>query len=216
MKYNRESSCMRYRLAIFDFDGTLADSFAVFMRAFNECAARFGTRAIEEHELGELRGMGARALQMRLGIPAWKTPLIAREMRNRMSRELHNVRLFDGMDRVLSELSDAGIALAIVTSNSERNVRAVLGPDHAARIRHYDCGASVFGKAPRFTRTLRSTGIPAASALSIGDEIRDAEAAEKTGIDFGAVTWGYTLPEALAACSPRMTFDRVEDLLSLV
>ena len=207
---------MRYRLAIFDFDGTLADSFAVFMRAFNECAARFGTRTIEEHELGELRGMGARAFQMRLGIPAWKTPLIAREMRNRMSHGLHNVRLFDGMHLVLSELADAGIALAVVTSNSERNVRAVLGPDYAARIRHYDCGASVFGKAPRFTRTLRRTGIPAASALSIGDEIRDAEAAEKAGIDFGAVTWGYTLPEALAACSPRMTFDRVEDLLSLV
>jgi len=94
-------------------------------------------------------------------------------------------------------------------------VRAVLGPELAGRIRHYACGAALFGKARRFAQVLRRSAVPAAHAIAIGDEIRDAEAAAVAGIDFGAVTWGYTLPEALAAQSPRVTFERVEDLLEL-
>jgi len=206
---------MRYRLAIFDFDGTLADSFGVFVRVFNECAARYGIRRIEEHAIRELRGMGGRAIQAKLGIAAWKTPFIAREMRRRMHDRVQEVRLFPGIPDVLKRLSDSGITLAVVTSNSEQNVRAVLGPELAGRIGHYACGAALLGKARRFTQVLRRSALPAAQAIAVGDEIRDSEAAAVAGIDFGAVTWGYTLPEALAAQSPRITFERVEDLLEL-
>ena len=55
---------------------------------------------------------------------------------------------------------------------------------------------------------LRKTGTPAREAICIGDEIRDLDAARKEGIDFGAVTWGYTAAEALIARGPAVVFQR--------
>ena len=89
-------------------------------------------------------------------------PFIAHHMRKRKSRELDQTRLFDGVEAMLRELSDAGIALALVTSNSEPNARAILGAGNASLIRYYECGASLFGKAARFRRVLRRSGIAGA------------------------------------------------------
>jgi phosphoglycolate phosphatase len=203
---------MRYRLVIFDFDGTLADSFPWFCRILNDVADRFGFRRTEPHEIDALRTMGARDLMRHFGIPAWKMPFIAHHIRKRKSNELEQTRLFDGVDRMLRELSDAGIALALVTSNSEANARTILGADNANLIHAYECGVSMFGKASRFRKVLRRTGTLAGEAICIGDEIRDLEAARKAGIAFGAVTWGYTVPEALIAHAPAMVFRSVAEI----
>jgi phosphoglycolate phosphatase len=204
---------MRYRLVIFDFDGTLADSFPWFCRILNEVADRFGFRRTQPHEIDTLRTMGARDLMRHFGIPAWQMPFIAHHIRKRKAQELGETRLFDGVDRMLRELSDAGIALALVTSNSEPNARAILGAENAKLIRHYECGVSMFGKASRFRRVLRRSGMTAGDAICIGDEIRDLEAARKEGIAFGAVTWGYTIPDALLAQAPTAVFRSVGEIV---
>lgn len=202
---------MRYKLVIFDFDGTLADSFPWFCRILNDVADRFGFRRTEQHEIDALRTMGARDLMRHFGIPAWKMPFIAHHVRKRKARELGETRLFDGIDRMLRELSDAGIALALVTSNSESNARAILG-ESARLIRTYECGVSMFGKAARFRKVLRRTGMAAHDAICVGDEIRDLEAAQKQGIAFAAVTWGYTTAEALIARSPTAVLHSVDEI----
>ena len=203
---------MRYKLVIFDFDGTLADSFPWFCRILNEVADRFGFRRTEPHEIDSLRTMGARDLMRHFGIPAWKMPFIANYIRKRKSRELEQTRLFDGVDAMLRELSDANVALALVTSNSEANARAILGARNANLIHTYECGVSMFGKAARFRKVLRRTGTPASDAICIGDEIRDLEAAQTAGIAFGAVTWGYTVPATLIAHSPTVIFHSLSEV----
>jgi len=42
---------MGYRLAIFDFDGTLANSFPWFCTVLNEVAAKHGFRRVNESEV---------------------------------------------------------------------------------------------------------------------------------------------------------------------
>lgn len=203
---------MRYRLVIFDFDGTLADSFPWFSRVVNDIADRYRFKRIEPHEVDTLRTLDARALMRRQGVAPWKMPFIARHVRHRKSKELDQTHLFDGIDRMLARLADAQIRLALVSSNSEDNVRAILGPDIANRFRFYECGASLFGKAARFNKVLRRSGTPARDAICIGDEIRDLDAARRQGIAFGAVAWGYTAADALVARSPEMLFRSVEEI----
>ncbi len=205
---------MRYRLAIFDFDGTLADSFSWFLGVVNVLADEHGFRRVEEHEVETLRGQGARQIVAHLRIPAWKMPRVGRRMRQHMARDIEHISLFPGVDRLLRELAGRGVRLAIVTSNAIDNVRQVLGPDVAALIHHYECGASMFGKRAKLRAVLRSSGVPAAEALCIGDEVRDLEAAHAEGIAFGAVAWGYTSPEALRAHAPEEMFESVEEILS--
>ncbi|HET9226369.1 MAG TPA: HAD hydrolase-like protein [Thermoanaerobaculia bacterium] len=204
---------MRYRLAIFDFDGTLADSFAFFLVVTNRLADEHGFRRIEEHEIETLRGQGARQIVGKFGIPAWKLPRIGRDFRRYMAEE-NGIAPFPGVDRLLQGMADRGIQIAIVTSNSEENVRKILGPESSALVRHWSCGASIFGKRSKLRSVLRSSGVPASETICIGDEVRDLEAAHAEGIAFGAVSWGYTTSEALRAHGPEEMFMEVDEILT--
>lgn len=195
-----------YHLVAFDFDGTLADTFPWFCSVLNGVADRYGFRRVEPGETERLRALGARAILAELGIPAWKVPLIARHMRALATRDAAAIRLFSGIPEMLEALDRAGISLAVVSSNGEATVRRALGPA-AGRIRHYACGASLFGKARHLRAVARAARVAPGAMLAVGDEIRDAEAAAKAACAFGAVAWGYTLPEALAARAPAHLFD---------
>lgn len=203
---------MRCKLVIFDFDGTLADTFPWFMRVINDVADRYRFKRVEPHEVEMLRGMGAAEIMAHLGVPRWKLPLIASHMRRRKAREIGATRLFAGVDRMLARLDDAGVTIAVVSSNSEANVRAILGPALASRIACFECGASVFGKAARFRKVLRRSGILPPDALCVGDEIRDLEAARRAGLAFGAAGWGFTRPEALQALGPNVLFSSLDEI----
>ena len=205
---------MRYRLAIFDFDGTLADSFAFFLVVTNRLADEHGFRRMEEHEIETLRGQGARQIVGKFGIPAWKLPRIGRDFRRYMAEDANGIAPFPGVDRLLQGLADHGIQIAIVTSNSAENVRRILGPESSALIRHWSCGVSMFGKRSKLRGVLRSSGVLAAEAICIGDEVRDLEAAHAEGIAFGGVSWGYTAPEALRAHGPEEMFIEVDEILT--
>jgi phosphoglycolate phosphatase len=205
-----------YQLAIFDFDGTLADSFGWFVGVINQVAGRFRFDRIDPRELDTLRGYDARAIIRHLRVPMWKMPLVARDLRARMNRDIGSIALFPGVGEMLARLAERGVAIAVVSSNSAENARAVLGPRNAALVRHMECGAAVFGKRRKLRKVLRAAGVRPAAALCIGDEIRDLHAARAEGIPFGAVTWGYTKGDALRALSPEIVFDRVEEIVARI
>ena len=202
---------MRYRLAIFDFDGTLADSFPWVMGAMDEVADRFKFRRVREGELEDLRHCDAREVMRRLGIPRWKLPMIARYVRTRMAADVGQIQLFPGAGEMIEELAQAGVKLAVVSANGEQTIRTVLGP-HAARFEAYAGGVSLFGKRGKLLRMSRLTGTPASECIVIGDEIRDLNATRKARMAFGAVSWGITRPEAMAAAGAQVVFARMADI----
>jgi phosphoglycolate phosphatase len=202
----------KYKLVIFDFDGTLADTFRWFRLVLNGVAERFHFKTVEAEETDLLRGKSAREILQYLGIPRWKLPFIARHMRSMMAKEIEMVPLFSGVDDMLRRLSEAGTILAVVTSNTEHNVRFVLGADNSTLVRYYACGASIFGKSTKFRTILRKSGLRPSDAIYIGDEIRDFESASQEGLSFGAVAWGYTRAETLAALYPRFIFKSVDEI----
>jgi phosphoglycolate phosphatase len=116
---------------------------------------------------------------------------------------------------VLNEMLQMGIHVALATSNSSANVKAVLGESLLNRFTAMECDASLFGKAHRLRRILKVTGADKSEAIYIGDEIRDAEAAAKAGVVFGAVAWGYTDLQALLRTDPGEVFRVPGDMLHL-
>ncbi len=205
----------RYDLAIFDLDGTLADSFPFFMAVQNRVARRHGYAEIRPHEVERMRELGPREVMRHLGMPRWKLPFVLRSFMRLMREYPEPVTLFDGVGDALVHLQSCGMSLALVTSNARDNVERVLGELHARRMCHFECGASMFGKQRRLARVLRRTGVAASRAIYVGDQIPDAEAARAAGMDFGAVAWGYATRAALEAQHPALVFDSPADLKRL-
>lgn len=209
-------TALRYALVIFDFDGTLADSGDWFLSIADDLADRFRFRRVQPDEIEELRGRTTREVIKHLGIPRWKLPIMARHLHRRLAAETDKIALFPGIAELLRTLDEAGVHIALVTSNAEGNARAILGRENAARIRQWECGASLFGKAPRFRRVIRRARVPLARCVSIGDETRDITAARKVGIDAAAVLWGYANHDILRALDPVATFNAPDEVVPFV
>lgn len=201
---------MSYRLAIFDFDGTLADSSAWMLEAFNACADKFGFRKLNRAEIEGMRGLDNRAIIRELGVPMWKLPQIANHVRA-LAAEAEPAPLFDGIGEMLPALKAAGVKLGVVSSNSEATIRRALGDKLAAAIDHYACDASLFGKADKFKKLLKDAGVSPEEAIA-GDETRDIEAARKARISCAAVTWGYAIERVLKEHAPDHVFTNVAEL----
>jgi len=205
----------RYDLAVFDFDGTLADSADWLFGALNEVAGRFGFRTTTEDERQALRCCDNREIIRRLQVPMWRLPAIARHMRRRAAENIDSIRLFRGVPEALTALRKNGTQLSIVSSNSEENVRLILGTELAGHIAFYGCGAPLFGKTSKLRTAIRHCNVDRRRTIYIGDETRDIEAARAAGTASGAVLWGYAAADALLDLDPTIAFDHVDQLRDL-
>ena len=203
---------MSYRLAIFDFDGTLVDSMPWFQRMIGVIAEELGLRQVGPEERQALRACHPREALARLGVPLWQVPRIARRLRQLKALEAHRLPLFPGVGDLLRDLAGRGLPRAIVSSDADANIRTTLGPEHARLIDLFACGAGLFGKPPLLRRVLRHYRLRPDEALYVGDELRDAEAARAVGVAFGAVTWGFTTVDALKAQAPDRVFTSVAEI----
>lgn len=200
------------RLVAFDFDGTLADTWPWFALVLDDVADRYGFRRPTATERIDMRHMEARAIIAALGIPIWQAPRILAHVRQRMQDAAPDIPVFAGIACAIDQLAQGGVVLAVVSSNTEGNVRRVLGPTLSDRFAAFECGIDLFGKAAKLRRLLARFGCPPGNAILVGDELRDIDAARAAGMAAGAVGWGYNHPDALRARLPDAFFETPADL----
>ena len=207
---------MQYKLLIFDFDGTLANTLPFALSIVDHLADKYKVQRLDRRELDTVRRLDAKTLIKQYKVPTWKLPGIGRYVHRLMSQNIHQIALFEGVDAMLQQLAQAGVMLAVVSSNSRHNVREVLGPVNVAHIRYFECGASVFGKHAKLKKVLKRAKVRPSEALAIGDELRDFDAARRAHIPFGAVAWGYTHFDVLREHAPREVFHNVNEIVGLI
>jgi len=206
----------RPKLLIFDFDGTIADTFDAAFIILNKLAGEFGFLPLKAEDLEKAREMRTRQLMKFLKIPMSKMSAIARRGSEEIRVRMPEIEPLPGMPDLLRELHAAGFELGMVTSNSEANVRMFLEKydlDFFAFIRS---SSKLLGKAHELRAVMKSRKIAARDILFIGDETRDVEAAKKARIPMGAVTWGYNSPRSLAALQPDHIFATPEELIAFL
>jgi phosphoglycolate phosphatase len=79
---------MRYRLIVWDFDGTLANTLALALPTYNDLAARHGFRRVDDP--AAVRGMGTWAFLQQHGISLVRLPLLLK------ASDIHAVSYRDG------------------------------------------------------------------------------------------------------------------------
>ena len=63
---------MTYKLFIFDFDGTLANTLPWMLSVSKAAAEKYHFKEIHDADLAKLRKLGTREVMKHLNIPIWK------------------------------------------------------------------------------------------------------------------------------------------------
>ena len=206
---------MRYQLLLWDFDGTLADTLELSVHLYNELAAKYGFRPVEDPQAA--RSLTTLSFLRAHRIALAKLPALRREFLSLQKAQMEKVRLFNGLPDVLHTIGEKGIPLSVLSSNAEANIRICLRANEVEDLFRFIVSYPVIlGKARGIRRVLRAQALDRAKVLYVGDEARDIEAAHKAGVDIAAVTWGFHRPEILAGCSPTYQITHPEELLRLL
>jgi phosphoglycolate phosphatase-like HAD superfamily hydrolase len=198
---------------IFDFDGTIADSFD-YVVGFLASAAGEDLTADQRQQL---RGRSMAAIGRRLGLSWVRLLRLFFKGRRDMHQAINHIEPFDDMTDTIQKLHAEGHELFVVSHNTVANIHAFL--------HHYDLhtyflqiygGVGLFGKAPVLRKVLKEQNLEKADALYVGDEIRDVQAAQSIDLRIIAVTWGFARPSDLRDLKPTAVADQPEDLIKIL
>lgn len=198
---------------VFDFDGTIANTLENIVEVYNDIAPRFGCRKVSDSDLERIKSGRPEDFMHEFGISYLKLPLLAWMIRKKVKKNVAHVPLQNGIKDVLKNLHEAGIHLAILTSNSKENVEAFLQKNDLSDIFDFILShKSVFGKgAPLLKLKTKIKDL-----VYIGDEVRDIEAAKKAGVLSVGVSWGFQTEAAMKKASPDHLFNKPQELMTLI
>lgn len=199
---------------IFDFDGTIADTFAVVVDIFHEIA--HSGEPLTPDEIERLRGMSLRRVVRELHISPWKIPFLMMRGRRRMARQMLDIHASPGVQQAVRALHTQGHAMYIVSSNSAANIQLFLKRHEIDNefVKVYG-NVGLLDKGSVLKRVMRRNRLKRSDTFYIGDEVRDIEAAQRAGVKIAAVTWGYNNRDVIASHQPDYVVDTAEDLLKL-
>ena len=204
------------KVIIFDFDGTLADTIDVLLRITNRLSVEFGFKSATKEELAQLSNLTSWQLLRYSGISIFKFPLLIRTLKAELRNEIPHIQLFSGIKEVLLELKNRGFILGIITSNSRENVLASMESNGLQGTFDFIDSATTFGKHKIIYRWLKLENFNPKQVVYVGDEVRDIDAAKRTGIKVIAVNWGFNSQSALAAHYPDFLIERPEQLIEII
>lgn len=200
---------------IFDFDGTLVDSTDVLMLVFNELADKYNFNRIDHEDVEKLRHMSNLERSRYVNFPLYKVPFIAAEFNLLYNRQLKNVNFFDGIKDMLDELKNRGYKIAIISSNSENNIKEFLKNNNIDYINEVLSSINLFGKDKVIKKFLKTSGLEKSNVIYVGDEQRDVVACKKSGIKVIWVTWGYDSRENVLIKEPDYLVNTPEEILQI-
>jgi phosphoglycolate phosphatase len=190
-------------IAVFDLDGTLADTAPDLIATLNRIMDREGLPRVQLDDARELIGAGARAMVSRgfeqAGLelaPERLDELFLDFLAIYGDHLCDGSRLFPQVEASLDELEARGFALAVCTNKVVgHSVRLLEALGIAGRFAAI-CGRDsfpYFKPDPRhLTLTIEQAGGDPARAVMVGDSRTDIVTAQAAGIPVVAVTFGYT------------------------
>lgn len=206
----------KYKVVIFDFDGTIANGETVLVETLNILAPEFGYDPVTPDQIPELKMMGARDFILkRLRIPLWKIHRLEKRGREEYSKRIDAMEIFAGTKDAIERLKQGDYKIGIVSSNSAEAISRLLG-SHGISVDFVYSGSSLFGKAKVVNKLLKKKGIDPAKVVYVGDEVRDVEACRKVGISMIAVGWGFNSIEALRSTGVEVANEPSELLHKLI
>jgi phosphoglycolate phosphatase len=207
---------VRYRLLVFDWDGTIIDSAASIVECIREASRELGLEVPERSRASHVIGLGLHdAMRIAVpGLPAQRYPEFVASYRKHFLAREDSMQLFDGMRELLDGLSKKHL-LAIATGKSRRGLDRALD---SSKLKPYFAASRCADETnPKphpamLLEIMDNLGVESSSSLMIGDTSHDMEMARAAGVDALAVTYGAHPEEGLLACGPLSCVADVKSL----
>ncbi|EKD96460.1 MAG: hypothetical protein ACD_24C00035G0003 [uncultured bacterium] len=201
---------------IFDFDGTIVDSFNEVIRLVNSLSEKYGFKKISQIQIAKMRNQGIEEAIKTLGVNIFKLPFLLLEVRSLYKDSIKNLKPFKGIGELLKKLKEKGLFLEIVTTNSEENTTEFLEKNDMNVFNFIKGDVSFFGKDTILIGEMKVHDLRPEETIYIGDEIRDVEAAKSAGVKVISVTWGYNSKKILESYSPDFIAQKPQQLLKFL
>lgn len=208
------------RAALFDFDGTLADSFAAITASTNHVRGLYGLPPLAESQVRASVGLGLDHLMRALVPVAPPAAAVAAYRAHHLTVMVEETRLFPGVADTLAVLHRRGLRMAVCSNKAVRFTRALvealgLAPVFEAVLGPEDVGAAKPDPA-MLTEALRRLGVTAAEAVYVGDMAVDVHTAKAAGIPAWLVLGGAAGAEDATAAGPDRVLASFGELLALL
>ncbi len=214
------------KLIIFDLDGTLIDSAKSLAKALNFMLNSLGRTDFSEDTVRTWIGNGAQILVKRA--LTGKKDFNDEEIDDELFKKALDIfldyyaqnltketSLYPKVKESLEKLKNSGYRLAIATNKPTKFIKPILEFFEIKELFElYLGGDSVSKKKPdpqMLIEVCKKAGINPDFAVMVGDSKNDSIAAEKAGIDFIAVTYGYK--DSTDFLGTKVTVDDFEKIL---
>ena len=208
---------MRYRLVVFDWDGTLMDSTAGIAESIRQAARDLALPVPAREVASHVIGLGLRD-SLRHAVPTLPEHRYAEFVdayRRHFAREQERMELFPGVRELLAELRAGGRQLAVATGKSRRGLDQALAATGLGS--YFSASRCADETTPKpdpamLLELLEELEAPPAGAVMVGDTSHDLEMARGAGVDAVAVSYGAHAGEALRSLSPRACVESIAEL----
>ncbi|HXJ08990.1 MAG TPA: HAD-IA family hydrolase [Burkholderiales bacterium] len=207
---------MKYRLIVFDWDGTLIDSAGTIVQCIQDAARDMGLEVPAAERARHVIGLGLHD-SLRHAVPGLALERyrdFADHYRRHFLARQDSMRLFPGVRVLLEELKKDRL-LAIATGKSRRGLDRALDADGLRRFFADSRCADETTPKPHpamLLELMQALQIAKQNTLMVGDTTHDLEMARAAGVDALAVTYGAHAEAGLRACSPLGCFPSVQAL----
>ncbi len=202
-------------LYIFDFDGTIIDSYRDSIKFFNITLEEYGLPTFE----GELEGLDYQIFRefIHEQIDGMEKEFMEKFTANYKDSPQVNTYLFEGVFDVLKKLEDRGKTLAICSNREQKNLEEMVFSYFKGISFKYISGDrdGLHNKPDpyRINEILEKENIARDKVLYFGDKVADIQAARASGIDMVLVTYGQGNDEAYNSSYPIKLIGSVEEIL---
>lgn len=207
-----------FQLLVFDWDGTLMDSIASIVACTSATLEDLGLPALPEETIRGTIGLGMRET-LEFLCPGGGEEMKGRILQCFREHWLATYRdlpvLFEGVREMLEALAEDGYLLAVATGKSRRGLDHVLAETELSRLFHTTRTVDEAFSKPHpqmLLDILDELGVPARSAVMIGDTTFDLEMARSAGTASVGVCTGSHCREELVRYGPLTCLDGVVEL----
>lgn len=204
-----------YSTIIFDFDGTIADSYLVTFRIYNKLAKKYKLKQISNSDISLLRTMKPFELLSYFNIPFHLIPFLLFEGRSLFKSYVEDLKPIPRIPAVLKKLKGK-YKLGILTSNNKENVELFLKKYDLEIFSFIHSEKNLFGKDTALTHLIEEHNLEKDKTIYVGDEVRDIQSCQKVDISIISVAWGFNETGILEKHKPSYLIQHPEELLKIL